>query len=80
MLKQDEDTVRAVRASLVISSFSVAIQELVFNSLDAGASKVELSVDFENFAAEVRDNGHGIQVEGLQQLGVSQREYWPWSS
>ncbi|MFT7807972.1 PMS1 protein1-like [Arapaima gigas] len=57
------DTVRLLSSAQVITSVSNVVKELVENSLDAGASNIE--VKLENFGLdriEVRDNGSGIKV------------------
>lgn len=81
MHRPDDETNRLVRASLVISSFCHCVQELLFNSvgtkvssanthqLDACATRVEVSLDYQSMSVEVRDNGHGISEELMSQLG-----------
>ncbi|XP_075961872.1 PMS1 protein homolog 1 isoform X1 [Anarhichas minor] len=58
------DTVRLLSSSQVITSVVNVVKELMENSLDAGASSID--VKLENYGLdriEVRDNGHGIKAE-----------------
>ncbi|KAM9347293.1 PMS1 protein homolog 1 [Symphorus nematophorus] len=57
------DTVRLLSSSQVITSVVNVVKELMENSLDAGASSID--VKMENYGLdriEVRDNGHGIKA------------------
>ncbi|KAM9851384.1 PMS1 protein homolog 1 [Aulostomus maculatus] len=57
------DTVRLLSSSQVITSVTSVVKELVENSLDAGASSIDIKL--ENFGLdriEVRDNGRGIKA------------------
>uniref|UniRef100_A0A8C9THB5 PMS1 homolog 1, mismatch repair system component n=1 Tax=Scleropages formosus TaxID=113540 RepID=A0A8C9THB5_SCLFO len=57
------DTVRLLSSSQIVTCVSNVVKELVENSLDAGASSIE--VKLENFGLdrlEVRDNGSGIKA------------------
>ncbi|XP_071328617.1 PMS1 protein homolog 1 isoform X2 [Trachinotus anak] len=57
------DTVRLLSSSQVITSVVNVLKELMENSLDAGASSID--VKLENYGLdriEVRDNGHGIKA------------------
>uniref|UniRef100_A0A7N6A898 HMG box domain-containing protein n=1 Tax=Anabas testudineus TaxID=64144 RepID=A0A7N6A898_ANATE len=57
------DTVRLLSSSQVITSVANVVKELMENSLDAGASGID--VKLENYGLdriEVRDNGHGIKA------------------
>ena len=67
------DVVAHVRAGINVASFSQAVQELVDNSLDAGATLVEVRVDLGSaFSIEVADNGVGMTLADLRVVG-SQR-------
>ncbi|XP_028992841.1 PMS1 protein homolog 1 isoform X2 [Betta splendens] len=57
------DTVRLLTSSQVITSVVNVVKELMENSLDAGASSIDIKL--ENYGLdriEVRDNGHGIKA------------------
>lgn len=62
----DENLVAQIAAGEVIESPAAIIKELVENSLDAGASEIEILIAGDGFAEiQVRDNGHGIHPEDL---------------
>ncbi|XP_049905533.1 PMS1 protein homolog 1 [Epinephelus moara] len=66
------DTVRLLSSSQVITSVVNVVKELMENSLDAGASSID--VKMENYGLdriEVRDNGHGIKAEDTPVMAVA---------
>lgn len=56
-----------LRSAVVIPTFPQILNELVQNSLDAGASRVECWINLErgNEMIRVEDDGHGIDQESL---------------
>ena len=62
----DSDHVRSAQA---ITSVAHACEELVLNSLDAGATEVMAVLDVSGFSMSVRDNGHGMSAEALSMVG-----------
>uniref|UniRef100_A0AAX7VWL1 HMG box domain-containing protein n=1 Tax=Astatotilapia calliptera TaxID=8154 RepID=A0AAX7VWL1_ASTCA len=65
------DTVRLLSSSQVITSVVNVVKELIENSLDAGASSID--VKLENFGldrVEVRDNGQGIKTVDTPVMAV----------
>ncbi|XP_041857334.1 PMS1 protein homolog 1 isoform X2 [Melanotaenia boesemani] len=65
------DTVRLLSSSQVITSVVNVVKELMENSLDAGASSID--VKMENFGLDridVRDNGHGIKTADTSVMAV----------
>ncbi|KAM7407838.1 hypothetical protein PAMA_003550 [Pampus argenteus] len=65
------DTVRLLSSSQVITSVVNVVKELMENSLDAGASSID--VKLENYGLdriEVRDNGHGIKAADTPVMAV----------
>ena len=59
-----EDTVSLLKSSQVVTSVWSAVKELVENSLDAGASSVEVRLEEFGLARlSVRDNGCGVRRE-----------------
>ncbi|XP_029315629.1 PMS1 protein homolog 1 isoform X2 [Cottoperca gobio] len=66
------DTVRLLSSCQVITSVWNVVKELIENSLDAGASS--LDVKLENYGLdriEVRDNGHGIKAADTPVMAVT---------
>ncbi|KAK7078441.1 DNA mismatch repair protein [Halocaridina rubra] len=58
-----------LRSGITITSVSQCVEELVLNSLDAGATCVAVRVDLHIFRIQVIDNGHGIRHKDLKILG-----------
>ena len=63
-----------IRSGFAISSVHQCVEELVLNSLDAGASSVEVRADLSHFnnnvQVQVVDNGAGISLEDLTKIGI----------
>lgn len=49
-----------IKSSIAITSLNDVVAGLVKNSLDAGAQKIEVSVDFHRGGCVVEDDGNGI--------------------
>ncbi|XP_061774548.1 PMS1 protein homolog 1 isoform X4 [Nerophis ophidion] len=65
------DTVRLLSSSQVITSVTNVVKELLENSLDAGASTIDVKLD--NYGLdriEIRDNGHGIKAADSSVMAV----------
>ncbi|KAM6979245.1 PMS1 protein homolog 1 isoform 2-T2 [Tautogolabrus adspersus] len=65
------DTVRLLSSSQVITSVLNVVKELMENSLDAGASSIDIKL--ENYGLdriEVRDNGHGVKAADTTVMAV----------
>lgn len=58
-----------VRSGFIISCLTTVVEELIYNSLDAGATKVSVSVAVNNGYVKVEDDGSGISRDGLVLLG-----------
>ncbi|PBP16978.1 hypothetical protein BUE80_DR012276, partial [Diplocarpon rosae] len=54
------DVVAQIRSSITITSLNKVICELIMNSLDAGATKLDVSVDYGRGGCTVEDDGCGI--------------------
>lgn len=62
----DENLVAQIAAGEVIESPAAIIKELVENSLDAGATEIDILIAGDGFSElQVRDNGHGIHPDDL---------------
>lgn len=55
-----DNVIAQIKSSATITSLSGAVYGLVKNSLDAGATKITVSVDFVRGNCSVEDNGAGI--------------------
>eukprot|EP01105_Mastigella_eilhardi_P004341 TRINITY_DN1577_c0_g1_i6.p1 TRINITY_DN1577_c0_g1~~TRINITY_DN1577_c0_g1_i6.p1 ORF type:complete len:548 (-),score=109.29 TRINITY_DN1577_c0_g1_i6:703-2277(-) len=54
---------------VMLPSLTAAITECVLNSIDAGATRVQVSVDAPALSFEVADNGRGISAGDMRMLG-----------
>ncbi|OCL09930.1 hypothetical protein AOQ84DRAFT_338228 [Glonium stellatum] len=63
------DVVTQIKSSTAIICLSGVIVELLKNSLDAGATKVEITVDFARGGCIVEDNGLGISPTEFREEG-----------
>ena len=54
------DVVAQIKSSTVITSVNGVIYELMKNSLDAGAKKIDVTVDYSRGGCTVEDDGLGI--------------------
>lgn len=64
-----EDVVAQIKSSTVITSLNAAVCGLLQNSLDSGASKINISVDYSHGNCTVEDNGCGIAPSSFQEDG-----------
>lgn len=67
--KLDDPTRSRLRSTQIISSLPQIVSELVQNSLDAGASHIDIGLGCEEWTCWVRDDGVGISKEGLESFG-----------
>ncbi|KAJ0177862.1 hypothetical protein K1T71_006735 [Dendrolimus kikuchii] len=58
-----------LRASCQMNTFSKAVEELVFNSLDAGSTSIAIRVNVQEGAIQVIDNGCGIRHSDIWSIG-----------
>ncbi|GAB4441252.1 MAG: DNA mismatch repair endonuclease MutL [Turneriella sp.] len=62
----DDNLVAQIAAGEVIESPAAIVKELVENSLDAGATEIDILIAGDGFfEIQVRDNGHGIHPDDL---------------
>lgn len=62
-----KEVVNLIAAGEVIDSLAAVVRELVENSLDAGATRVAVSLWFDQWRVQVADNGMGMSLDDLQQ-------------
>nr|XP_015825668.2 DNA mismatch repair protein Mlh3 isoform X1 [Nothobranchius furzeri] len=58
-----------LRSGVAIPSLQQCVEELILNSIDAGATCVGVRMDMEAFKVQVIDNGSGITAEDLECIG-----------
>ncbi|KAL4027258.1 hypothetical protein IC575_015721 [Cucumis melo] len=59
----------SVRAGVILYDVTKVVEELVYNSLDAGASKISIFIGIGTSYVKVVDDGSGITRDGLVLLG-----------
>ncbi|CAH0045561.1 unnamed protein product [Clonostachys solani] len=64
-----DHVVDKIRSSIVITSLNGVVAGLLKNSLDAGATKVNITVDFTRGNCTVEDNGSGIPPSEFESSG-----------
>ena len=60
------EVVNLIAAGEVIDSIAAVLRELVENALDAGATRITVSIWPESWRVRVADNGAGMNLENLQ--------------
>ncbi|XP_038970989.1 DNA mismatch repair protein MLH3 isoform X7 [Phoenix dactylifera] len=58
-----------LRSSIVLFDLPKVVEELIYNSIDAGATKVYVSINIRACYVKVEDDGCGITRDGLVMLG-----------
>ncbi|KAI3722909.1 hypothetical protein L2E82_34103 [Cichorium intybus] len=64
-----ESVRNSLRSGIILSDLTRVVEELVFNCLDAGATKVIVAIGVGTNYIKVTDNGCGITRDGLVLLG-----------
>ncbi|KAM4540318.1 DNA mismatch repair protein Mlh3 [Fundulus diaphanus] len=59
-----------LRSGVAIPSLQQCVEELLLNSIDAGATCVDVRIDMEAFKVQVIDNGSGIPAEDMERVGI----------
>lgn len=72
--KLDAATRAKIRSTQILTSLPQLVSELVQNSLDAGATLIDIGVNCDEWLCWVRDNGCGISKEGLSMLSKDSGE------
>ncbi|MFM2063377.1 MAG: hypothetical protein RLZZ507_3047 [Cyanobacteriota bacterium] len=65
------EVVYLITAGEVIDGFGSVVRELVENSLDAGATRIVVSLWPQNWRVRVADNGCGMNLDDLQQAATA---------
>lgn len=68
IVELEPHTKAKLRSTQILTSLPQLVSELVQNSLDAGASHVEVGIDPSEWECWVRDDGQGISAEGMEML------------
>jgi signal transduction histidine kinase len=63
-------TIERIRSEYTITNFSQIIEELVQNSIDANATKIELEINLSKSSLTIQDNGDGISKQNLSAIGT----------
>ncbi|CAO3643327.1 unnamed protein product [Cunninghamella echinulata] len=64
----DQQAVKLLRASVVITTLEQCLEELIKNALDANATNIDIKADIEKTMIQVCDNGIGIPSDYLLQI------------
>ncbi|KAF4999330.1 hypothetical protein FGRMN_2558 [Fusarium graminum] len=64
-----QDVIEKIKSSVNITSLNGVVCGLVTNSLDAGASKINISIDYSRGNCTAEDNGSGIPPEEFRDGG-----------
>lgn len=65
------EVVHLITAGEVIDSFASVVRELIENSLDAGATRIVISLHPQQWKVRVSDNGCGMSLNDLQQAATA---------
>ena len=72
MNKLNDNTVRLITSGQVITSVSNVVKELIENSLDAGATNIDIKLtNFGLDLIEVKDNGSGVSSDNMEAMVAS---------
>ena len=58
-----------LRSTQLLTSVPQVVSELVQNSLDANATRIDIGLHCKEWTCWVRDDGHGINKAGLESFG-----------
>ena len=75
ILSLAEDAISQIHSSKQITSLLGVVASLLENSLDAGANKAIIEVDFRRGACTVEDNGRGIPFREFEEAGGMGKMY-----
>jgi hypothetical protein len=72
------DVISQLRSSITITSLTGVVLELLRNSLDAGATKVDISIDWRRGGCTVEDDGWGIPPAEFHETGNLGKMHCRW--
>ena len=75
ILPLPQEVAAQIKSSTSITSVTSAVLGLLANSLDAGARKVDITVDFSRGIASVEDDGEGIPPKEFGETGGLGKAY-----
>lgn len=80
VLPLSAETRSQIRSTQILTSLPQIISELVQNSLDAKATRIEIGIDLAQWECWVKDNGTGMSKAGMQILahGSMAGRYGEW--
>ncbi|KAL0940416.1 vacuolar membrane protein [Colletotrichum truncatum] len=64
-----EDVIRRIRSSAIITSLNGVVCGLIKNSFDAGATKINITIDYSRGSCTVEDDGLGIPPSEFRETG-----------
>uniref|UniRef100_A0A672JRJ7 Histidine kinase/HSP90-like ATPase domain-containing protein n=1 Tax=Sinocyclocheilus grahami TaxID=75366 RepID=A0A672JRJ7_SINGR len=65
-----KDVQAQLRSGVTIFSLQQCVEELILNSIDAGATCVAVKIDIEACKLQVIDNGTGMCWEDMERVGL----------
>ncbi|KAK4057695.1 DNA mismatch repair protein [Microbotryomycetes sp. JL221] len=63
-----DETSSLLRSTIVIPSIPCALLELVCNSIDAGATKIDCTINLNRWTIKCEDNGSGIEAHVMDKI------------
>ena len=69
------DAIAQIKSSTTITNLVDVVSGLICNSLDANASKIQVSVDFAKGSCVVEDDGVGIAASEFEEAGGLLKAY-----
>ncbi|MBW4653234.1 MAG: DNA mismatch repair endonuclease MutL [Kaiparowitsia implicata GSE-PSE-MK54-09C] len=75
-----DDVVHLMAAGEVIDSLAAVVRELAENAIDAGATRITITLWLEQWRIQVADNGAGITLENLQRAALPHSTNKIWGS
>lgn len=71
MQRLDQSVTRLLKSQVTAPSYEQSIVEIVQNSIDAGATKIDVNLQPSNYGFVVNDNGCGMKPDDMDKIGRS---------